>query len=93
MKRKLLFFVVSSLLVIGFAFAASKRTGKGITDTSVVQDIALDKLEHRTNDEATFLPQGFLKSTLHSTGLQQEKRVYRLVPEGLLLQIIFARNF
>ena len=52
MKRKLLFFVVSSLLVIGFAFAASKRTGKGVTDTSVVQDIALDKLEHCTNDEA-----------------------------------------
>ena len=52
MKRKLLFFVVSSLLVIGFAFAASKRTGKGVTDTSVVQDIVLDKLEHCTNDEA-----------------------------------------
>lgn len=52
MKKKLLFVFAASLLVIGVAFAISKKTGKKPTDTPVVQEIALDKLEHRTNDEA-----------------------------------------
>ena len=51
MKKKLLFVLAASLLLIGCVFAASKKSAKG-TDTSVVQEIALDKLEHRTNDDA-----------------------------------------
>ena len=52
MKKKLLFLVGFSLLVISCTFAASKKKAKGASDTSVVQKIALDKLEHRTNDES-----------------------------------------
>ena len=51
MKKKLIFFLAASLLLIGCIFAASKKTTKD-TDTSVIQEIDISKLEHRTNDEA-----------------------------------------
>ena len=51
MKKKLLFVFVASLLLIGFVFAASKKTSAG-TDTSVIQQIDISKLEHRTQEES-----------------------------------------
>ncbi len=51
MNKKLLFILTAFLLIIGCAFAVSKKSSKATKDTSIVQEIALDKLEHRTDDE------------------------------------------
>ena len=66
MKKKLLFVLAASLLLIGCVFAASKKSAKG-TDTSVVQEIALDKLEHRTNDDAA--PVVYFTRDISSAGM------------------------
>ena len=51
MKKKILIVISAILVLTGVVFAASKSKATASNDTSVIQQIDISKLEHRTQDE------------------------------------------
>ena len=79
MKRKILFIFAASLVLISCVFAVSKKADIS-TDTSFVQKLPLDKLEHRTNDESA--PLVYFTRDISASGMLRLYDALGWIPSG-----------